>query len=180
MATFEKALPFVLKHEGHRFTNDPKDPGGATKFGISLRFLKEASINCDLDHDGDVDEHDVAILDIGTASQLYGHYFWFPGRFGLYRAQAPATKAFDMAVNLGLRRAGRILQHCLVSDFGRPLVVDGITGGRTLAAVNAVDPGRLVESLSKAQEAYYRGLAAERPVLSRFLNGWVARARSRP
>lgn len=180
MAKFEEALPYVLEHEGVTYTDDPKDPGGATKFGISLRFVLEGSIELDLDHDGDVDKQDIALLDLATASVLYANHFWFPGRMGLFRSQVVATKLFDTAVNIGLHRSARLVQHLLVSDFGRPLQVDGIIGGRTVAAVNTVDPERLVVAISKAQEGYYRGLVEQRPVLSRFLKGWVRRARRIP
>ena len=37
MSAFELAIPIVLKHEGG-FADNPADPGGATNFGISLRF----------------------------------------------------------------------------------------------------------------------------------------------
>ncbi|KKK60142.1 hypothetical protein LCGC14_3027340, partial [marine sediment metagenome] len=36
MASFEKAIPIVLKHEGG-YVHDKLDPGGETNFGISKR-----------------------------------------------------------------------------------------------------------------------------------------------
>ena len=38
-ASFEAAIPTILRHEGG-FSNDPQDVGGATNFGVSLRWLK--------------------------------------------------------------------------------------------------------------------------------------------
>ena len=35
---FLKCIPIILRNEGG-FVNNKRDPGGATKFGISLRFL---------------------------------------------------------------------------------------------------------------------------------------------
>jgi len=48
MARFEDALPTVLRHEG-LYSEDPADPGGATNYGISLRFLRQLG---DTDGDG--------------------------------------------------------------------------------------------------------------------------------
>lgn len=181
MATVDEALAFVLKHEGSRFTNDPKDPGGATKFGISLRFVLSADgCTLDLDNDGDTDERDIQLLELDDARRLYSTYFWFPGRFELVKDQSVATKVFDFAVHAGLRRSVRLLQHLLVSDFGKRLSVDGIVGPATLAAVNSVDPRRLVVAFSRAQASYYRELVSERPVLSRFIKGWLRRAADLP
>ena len=39
MSDFNDAIPTVLRHEGG-FENDVNDPGGATNFGVSLRWLK--------------------------------------------------------------------------------------------------------------------------------------------
>jgi len=33
---FERCIAFVLRHEGG-YVNDPRDPGGETKYGISKR-----------------------------------------------------------------------------------------------------------------------------------------------
>ncbi len=37
-STFERALPLVLKHEGG-WSDDPNDPGGATKLGVTIGTL---------------------------------------------------------------------------------------------------------------------------------------------
>lgn len=41
--TFDKAIKFVLKWEGG-YTNDPNDPGGETKYGISKRAYPNLNI----------------------------------------------------------------------------------------------------------------------------------------
>ena len=50
MSHFEKAVEKVLEHEGG-YVDHKADPGGATNYGISLRFVKQ-STGIDLDVDG--------------------------------------------------------------------------------------------------------------------------------
>jgi hypothetical protein len=40
---FERAVAFVLRHEGG-YVNDPRDPGGETKYGISKRAYPRLDI----------------------------------------------------------------------------------------------------------------------------------------
>ena len=58
MGCFSKAITVILKHEGG-FSNHSSDPGGATNYGISLRWLKSEGLYGDLDDDGDVDIDDI-------------------------------------------------------------------------------------------------------------------------
>ena len=39
--TDDQILDLVLRHEGIEFTNDPDDPGGCTKFGITRQTLQD-------------------------------------------------------------------------------------------------------------------------------------------
>ena len=48
MSTFEDAIPTILRHEGG-FNNDPVDAGGATNYGVSLRWLKAQGLLEDLE-----------------------------------------------------------------------------------------------------------------------------------
>lgn len=48
MRPFEDFVKVILKHEGG-YVDHPNDPGGATKYGISLRFLQKNGIDLNLD-----------------------------------------------------------------------------------------------------------------------------------
>lgn len=158
---FQQAVEVVLKHEGG-YVNDPTDPGGETNFGISRRSYPDL---------------DIRNLTREQAIEIYRQDFWLRWGYDRIRDLGVATKVFDMAVNMGPRRAHRLLQQAL-GWVGYPVVVDGILGSETLTATNAVDPGRLLEALRMLAARYYWELVRADHRRSKFLAGWLARAYS--
>lgn len=181
MANFELAIPSVLEHEGGaRYTDDPADPGGATKWGVSLRFLKSIGEAGDIDHDGDIDHNDVVALSQTGAEQLYRVYFWNKLVLDLVASQPIANKLFDTSVNVGYRRVIKWTQAELNRIVGRPmLVVDGSLGPATLRALNSLDSGEqgsFLPAFRVVQRDYYLGLIALNGKLAKYRNGWLRRA----
>lgn len=191
---YAAAVRRLLAIEGG-YVNDPVDRGGATKFGISLRFLQaEGAIDLDedgiadfdLDMGGDLDAADIRKLTRGDAVYLYHRCFW--RRLDAERFDPPIGEMlFDQAVNGGLKAARKLLQRavnaCAAHIKGAErLKIDGAIGPRTRLALSAVldHPGlgmrALVEAYREAARARYRAIAAARPSQNRFLKGWLARA----
>lgn len=177
------------------FVDDRADRGGATNFGISLRFLvtegridanRDGLADFDLDMDGDVDAVDVRKLTMSGAVSLYHRCFWqrmkcetFPEPIG--------ELLFDQGVNGGETAARKILQRAINSCCahiagGARLAVDGVLGSRTAAAMEmvikhpALGMPALVEAYRAASRARYRAIVAEDPSQKRFLKGWLVRA----
>jgi lysozyme family protein len=166
MADFSLAIPTILTNEGG-FVNDPTDPGGATKYGISLRFLQANGI--DINHDGGVTKDDIVILTVPEASELYQKYFW---KFDGIRSQAIATKIFDTCVNLGSVGGLRLCQRA-----ARVRPVDGKYGSLTEGAFNGSNEGALLEEIRNRLISFYNNLAEARPEEAKNLNGWLKRAK---
>lgn len=188
MARFEDAIMYVLANEG-AFSNHPADPGGATFWGISLRFLKSQGEEWDLDDDGDIDVADVRSLTVADAKLLYRSNFWDRLQLDLVADQAVATRIFDMAVNMGCPAAVKILQRA-ANDFSLELngdedlpellEVDGVLGLKTRSMTNIlamIDRSGLMAALRKAHEQFYLDLVERKPNLEVFLRGWLNRAR---
>lgn len=158
---FRRAVEVVLQHEGG-YVNDPRDPGGETKFGISKRQYPEL---------------DIAGLTREQAAEIYYRDFYAKYGYARINDEAVATKVFDMAVNMGPTTAHRLLQEALVF-VGYPVEIDGIIGPQTIGAANKADPERLLRVLRwLAAHRYYR-IAAQRPQSRAFLIGWLTRAYS--
>lgn len=194
------AVKKLLRIEGG-FVDDPADRGGATKYGISLRFLQSAGafdedddgiFDFDLDFDGDLDRQDIRLLRRGDAVFLFHKRFWQRIDAEVYPAPI-GEMLFDQAVNGGLRSAGKLLQRainrCLMEATHRgaravipSLVVDGKLGAETRKAVLWVlrNPGlgmpALVLAFREAAKDRYRSIVGRYPAQRRFLNGWLARA----
>jgi lysozyme family protein len=99
---FDTAIERVLSHEGH-YVNDPRDPGGETKFGISKRTYPG---------------EDIRNLTRDRAKFLYHRDFWEP----VVKTIADGALRFQMmdaAVNHGMDNAVRFLQRAAgVADDG--------------------------------------------------------------
>lgn len=190
---FARAFDELLGIEGG-YVDDPADRGGATKYGISLRFLvaegridrdSDGFADYDLDMDGDLDGADIRLLGVDDARALYLRCFW--ERLEADSFEAPIGEMlFDQAVNGGLKAARKLLQRAINECRARandPLIeVDGAIGGETRLALIGVleQPGlgmkALVEAYREAVRDRYRAIVRSNPSQKRFLRGWLARA----
>lgn len=170
----------IVAREGG-YVNDPDDPGGATKHGVTIHTMRRLGI--DLTGDGKVTAADVRRLTRAQAAEIFvEHYFRRPRIADLPEAlQAPV---FDMMVNSGTN-AVKLLQR-LLNDMGHDLTVDGAVGPQTIraaAAAAAAAPDLLADAYGIARRNYYYALADARPASRKYARrkdggkgGWIARA----
>lgn len=145
--SFEYAFPKVISVEGG-FVNDPKDPGGATKFGISQRaYPKE----------------DIKNLTIDRAKELYRADYW--DRIHGDDLPDPLSHfVFDAAVNQGVSAAIHMLQTAL------KVAVDLKIGPSTLAAAKASNNDTCARFMTLRARRYMFTINADR-----YLDGWFNR-----
>ena len=111
---FMIAISTVLGNEGG-YNDIPQDKGGATKYGISLRFLQKHKL--DLSDDGIINDEDIKLLTLEKAQEIYHSYFW-DNDFENIQGIHTCAKLFDMSVNMGKRQAVKILQRALKACGG--------------------------------------------------------------
>lgn len=180
MLTVTEIAEQIVAREGG-FVNDPVDPGGATKHGVTIGTLRRLGL--DLTGDGAVDVQDVKAVSRAQAVEIFiRHYFESP-RIATLPPCLQAT-VFDMYVNAG-SNAVRILQR-LLRDMGYAVAVDGTIGPQTAgAAAQAAKVGAeiLRDAYGVARRNYYFRLADRRPASRKYARtraggkgGWIKRA----
>ena len=179
---FDKAILITLKHEGG-FVNDPVDPGGATNWGMSIRFLTrdagdsdgDGFMDGDLDKDGDIDVDDIKNMTVEQARKLYRIHFWDKYGYDKIIDFVVAARVFDMTVNMGPKQTGKIVQRAL-NNCGYRLKVDGAIGNMTFSAINCTDPEILMAEIRQEHAQFYLDLIAAKPKFEKYRNGWLRRA----
>jgi lysozyme family protein len=180
MKDIEAIATEIVAREGG-YVNDPDDPGGATKYGVTIGTMKRLGL--DLDGDGRVTAGDVKRLDHDTAVDIFvRQYFHRPQIHTL--PEALQASVFDMYVNAG-GNAVRILQR-LLCEMDERVAVDGAIGPRTAAAArraHAKAPEHLADAYGIARRNYYYALADKRPTSRKYARrrdggkgGWITRA----
>ena len=180
MQTVREIANAIVAREGG-FVNDPDDPGGATKFGVTIHTMRRLGL--DLTGDGAVDVADVRRLSRAQAVDIFvRHYFNAPRIAELPTPLQPSV--FDMYVNAG-SNAVKILQS-LLREMGQEIAVDGAIGPQTIRAAQAAwqaAPDHLVDAYGIARRNYYFRLADRRPASRKYARsraggkgGWVRRA----
>jgi lysozyme family protein len=173
------AQEIVLREGG--FVDDPDDPGGATKHGVTIHTMR--SLGRDLTGDGRVDAADVRALTPGDAAAIFvEHYYRRPGIDRL--PGAVQASVFDMYVNAG-SHAVKILQR-LLAGLGHVVAIDGVIGPATAAAAQSAaggNPAAFADAYGIARRDYYYALADGRPASRKFAcardggkGGWIRRA----
>lgn len=188
---FVPSVAHVLAHEGG-WSNHSADPGGATNWGISLRWLrgldrlsdrnKDGVRDGDANGDGVLDVYDIKDMTQAQAIELYKLYWWDEYHYGDLTQFPVAAKIFDTAVNTGASQAHKIAQRAANQmEAGTKLVVDGVLGPVSRRRLNAVeDVQGLVEKLCAEQARFYQGLVDKDQERKVFLKGWMRRAHWAP
>ena len=154
LSEFEEIIERVLEHEGG-YVNDPKDPGGETNFGIAKRSHPDV---------------DIKNLTKEQATEIYKKVYWDKNRVGELPTHLKYIY-FDMCVNMGRKRAGRIVQRA-ANNKGHNLVVDGVLGPVTLGKISNVE----LERVRAFRVKYYADLVTKKPDLEKFYFGWFRRS----
>jgi lysozyme family protein len=189
-ADFTKAFDNLMLNEGgERFVNDPDDPGGATKWGVSLRFLEQLWEATDPVYTAVIGakpptEYTIKALYRSQAERLAHAKFWMPC-FCYSMSQDVAEAVFDFAYNAGVRTSVRTLQRAMnnitLSWVDKAAIkVDGFAGPQTIEMLDNIfkeeGDDAILSEFSILRGNFYKALAAQRPALTKYLRGWAKRA----
>lgn len=140
------------------YTNDPKDAGGETKWGISKKAHPQLNIKA---------------LTYSQAVDIYKTQYW-NDLYDYLLSDMVAFKLFDMGILMGTKRAVSLLQKAVKSQ-GFTIALDGNFGVISLTAVNNLKPELLYDEYINNLEKYFRRIVFLKPTNRRFLTGWLKR-----
>jgi len=180
MKSVEVIAEDIVRREGG-YVDDPSDPGGATKYGVTLGTLRRLKL--DLTRDQKIDRDDVHAMTRLRARDIYIRDYFKRPRLDLL-PDVLQVSVFDMYVNAGASSV-EILQR-LLRDMGQNVAVDGIVGPQTAGAAelaHAGAPEHLVDAYGIARRNYYYRIADRRAASRKYARrldggkgGWILRA----
>ena len=155
--TYEPAMEQgVFPHEGG-YTNDPRDPGGPTNWGITIYDARKY-------WKSNATAADVKAMPKPFAEAIYWPHYAEPLSYDDLPA-GPDYAALDYGINSGVSRAAKVVQRLV------GITVDGKIGPETLAAVGRRDSEALVNAICDERMAFLRSLKT----FSTFGKGWTRR-----
>lgn len=136
---FSLIMAVILRHEGG-YINDPDDPGGETKFGISKRSYPNL---------------DIKNLTRTEAIEIYRRDYYL--KMGIDKIENPnlAVQIMDFGVNAGTGTALKTL--------------------KTAVTESEKTGENIVKVYKRIRKNYYSSLAEKKPILKKFLAGWLNR-----
>jgi lysozyme family protein len=141
---FAKVMPRVFAHEGG-YSNDPHDPGGPTKYGITAANLGSWRGT------GVATAAQVQALTEAEALDIYRVQYAGVIQFDLLPSGVDYA-VLDYAINSGVTKAARDLQRVVGA------AVDGHIGVDTVNACRAMPPSVVVNQLCDARLAFLKAL----------------------
>ena len=161
------------------YVNHPDDSGGPTKYGITLRVLREVRPGATL--------NDVKNLTVQDARDIYkSKYFVATQIEKIYNISKPiGIEVFDAAINMGPSTSIKLLQRVL-NVFNKKgtlypdIPIDGVAGSDTQNALRAFLTTRgydgaeiMHKALICLRGAKYIDIAERSPKNESFVYGWI-------
>ncbi len=156
-ANFDRCLKHVLKHEGG-YVNHPDDPGGATNRGVTQATYDAYRARKRLGRGS------VRRISQQEVREIYKQQYWDRVR-GDDLPAGVDNCVFDYAVNSGVVRASKELQHAA------GVTADGRIGLLTLSSVDNCDRARLITLVCDRRIAFLQRLRHWKT----FGRGWTRR-----
>ena len=164
----KKFINFVFGAEGF-YSNDPKDAGGETLYGIARKknpnwngwkivddYKKKSGFPKNMSQDQTL---------VSLKDAFYKSEFYDPVKAEFIEDELLAAHVFDFGVNAGIGTSVRRLQRCA------GVKEDGVLGPIFLSAINA--DSKLAAKFISSRKEYYNSIGHGNN--AKFLKGWLNR-----
>lgn len=163
----QAALAYILRNEGG-FVNIAADKGGPTNFGITQDDLSEWRKR-------PVGPDAVKYMTADEAENIYWEYYLKPMAIDQLTSKPIALCLADTGVLYGPGTALHYAQT-VCNGYGYQLNVDGITGPKTITALNSVNPDLFVKDFHGLLMLRIAKIITDDASQEQFRKGWTARA----
>ena len=190
---FDRCFARTMGSEGG-YANRKKDRGGETYKGISRKYHPDWDgweivdmAKTRFDGISALKKGDVTPV-LGKAYQqkleqlvrnFYYEKFWKRIRgddIEYIAGEDVACETFDAQVNPTSGVNGAKLLQEAINRLGGSVVVDGVVGPKTLAALRDIEKGRLLDTMERLRALHYAEEVKSDPSQIVFLEGWLKRA----
>lgn len=168
MARSDILAKFILSYEGG-FINHPNDKGGETNKGVTIAVWKAQGY--DKNGDRHIDVKDLKLISDADAMAIMRKFYWNRWQADKIEDLSIANLLVDFVWGSGAWGI-KIPQRVL------GVMVDGVVGTKTLAAINAQEPKALFAKLKDARLQYINDIIAKNPSFAVFRAGWLRRLNS--
>jgi lysozyme family protein len=155
--TYDEAMRRVLADEGG-YCNDAADPGGPTKYGITIIDVRKYL-------NPNATAADVKALTVAEAMEVYRKHYAKPSRYDELPAGVDYS-VLDYGINSGIGRSGKVLRRVV----GLPDNTSAITD-EVLSAVAKRDPKSIVIAINDERLRFLQSLR----IWPNFGKGWGRR-----
>lgn len=172
MSDFDTAFRTLLRFEGKKYEDVEGDPGGPTKFGVSLTVLQDFN----RERPGPLaTAADVETLEKQDAHAIFREMWWEADDYGEIISTESALRVFLAAVLYGPSRGCKMAQRAC-NCAGRDLLEDGLLGPLTRQAINETPSGIFIPAFRAAQMGHVEKKWALDKNLKKKWPGWGPRA----
>lgn len=154
--SFDLIDRIISREGGAKVTNDPVDPGGVTKFGLSKRANPTL---------------DILNLTYEQAKDVYIQKYYMGHNIHLL-PEALQELVTDFGVHSGPQTSIRFLQKLLGQQQ------DGVIGSATVAAAKLASSEQILPALRRERAIFLAKQIVEKPEKIKYLLGWLNRALS--
>ena len=162
----------ILRREGSRFTDHPKDRGGPTRWGVTIPALVEyrRDVGGYVPRTADERREAIRLLTKEEARAIFEWLYVDKPRFGEIKHPELRALLIDTGVLHGRRRAGRWLQSVVSTKQ------DGRVGPITLGAIDGRQWRQVYKELLTRRYLGFATFVKRRPDQLVWLRGWTNRA----
>lgn len=173
MSNYESAFQTLMFYEGREYEDRECDPGGPTKFGVTIPTMQEY-----IGEEMKVTSQDIGALTEAAAFHIFNSLWWEKHHYGEIIETEKAVRVLLPSVLFGPERGHKLAQHACNCARAKDdhLLLDGIMGPRTLAAINYSTMAVFIAAMRATVSGYVELKWERKPEDKKNNPGWMPRA----